>query len=480
MKERKLFALLKLLDEDASKRLSKFVASPYYNSLQKVEDLCTYFLQFHPIYDDDLLTEEYAFTVIYPDRPFQAHELNRYMSKLFHLVEKFLEVEAMESTTFINKQVLAEHLYEIQALPQFESAIKKGASNLNKQLPISSANYLYTYLNKKLNYNYRVQIKKGVKSMALLQESFQALDNYYLAEMLQAAATLHFENKEAGANAVDMPLLESGMTIIRNDLFNYPPLLQIWFLANELLREPQNETHYRALKQTIVENLDEIPPIDARNLLTFLRKSAANHFSESRIALMEEYFELFEIQIDRGWVYAGGTITYSLLSNIIGIALKLNRISWAQSFLQKSTPYLLSGIRENTLRFNMARIAFAQGDFSEAGKHLFHVNPFDLRMTLAMKRLQLMVNLEEKEATIFESNINSFRVYIHRLGKDVTRERLQQVNAVFANAINTLFRYSHQEVLLAEVKQLFEELEPQVHIPEYEYLTAKTRSAIEG
>lgn len=474
MKDRKLIQLLQLVPDEAIPRLSKFLASPYFNTLQKLTDLGAYFVQYHPEFEHEDLSEEIAFKLLFPTKPFNSHEFNRYSSKLYKLVERFIEIEAISEFPYIHGQLRSEFLYKARAEKHFEKSQKDFEKFLKKESSPSSANFFYTYLHEKLAYSYWAQHKPGRTTDAIFQRAFEALDAYYLIELLQAAAILMYKQGKL-PNDEYMPLLKPALKSLREGISTRPPLLQAWFLTIELLSNLSSETYYEKLKANILANIDLLPDIDARNIVGIIKKSIQSQISKGgRQKKLEEFFSWHLVEIKEGWIYSNGIIYDNLLNNVITVALALGKIDWAADFLEQSKPYMVPANQHNTYQYNLARISFARNEINESLKYLAQVSFIDEHMALRVKRLELKAFYELEEMEAFESTLNSFRVYSHRLGKK--NPVLKELQNQFSTIINHLYRkrvnlkYEETKANLAEM------VASNPRLPEYEWLTAKINS----
>ncbi|MFK7970239.1 MAG: hypothetical protein AB8F95_07725 [Bacteroidia bacterium] len=473
MKDRKLIQLLQLISPEAVDKLSKFLASPYFNSSQKVTQLGEYFLSFYPNFEGEGLSEEKAFKSMYPDKTFSTHELNRYTSKLFKLTEQFVEFEGLEHFPYIHGQLRSEYYYHIKADSHFEKSQKEYERFLKKQESPSSAIFFYTYLNKKLSYNFWVQRKDNAKTDNIFNEAFEGLNAYYLTEMLQASATMRWRQKESPSSAL-MPLLEPAMEFLREHVETMPPIVQIWFYTNEILAQSSDKDYYQRLEDTLLSNFSIVPELDARNLIGFLKARLAKQPNVTRKEHMEGYFNLTLVEIQQGWIYAGNTIYDGLLNNIITAALALKKTDWARNFLEDSKPYMIPSTKENTFRYNLARIEFEEGKIQESLKHLAAVSYADETMALRVKRLELKAYFEVRDLDAFEATLNAFRVYSHRLGKK--NPALKELQNLFSNIASALHRI-HFNIKQNETKESLQAMiDNNPSLPELDWLQVQIDS----
>ncbi|MEZ4687066.1 MAG: hypothetical protein R3B47_13660, partial [Bacteroidia bacterium] len=132
------------MSKDDIPRLSQFLASPYFNTQERLARLGDYLLKFYPDFDAPGLTEEAVFAVIFPEKEFSTHEFNRYASKLYQLVEHFIEIESIEQFKFIIGQSKSEFFYLKNAESLFEKSQKSYGKFLNNLEKPTNASFFYT------------------------------------------------------------------------------------------------------------------------------------------------------------------------------------------------------------------------------------------------------------------------------------------------------------------------------------------------
>jgi hypothetical protein len=431
-----------------------------------------YLLSFHPDFESPELTEQAAYAIIFPDKEFSMHEFNRYASKLYQLVEHFIEIESIEQFKYIIGQSKSEFFYLKNAESLFEKSQKSFDKFLKKQEKPNSTSFFYTYLNKKLSYNYWAFRKPGEKTDRIYTSAFHALDAYYLTELLMASTILQYQQRRV-LSQEEMPLLKPALEYLKTHYETQPPLLQAWYLPNVLLENREEKARYVQLKEVLLEHLPILPDLDARNLVGIAKTAVRHQHQLSRQEHLEEYFFWNTQEIAQGWIYADNSITNTQLGNVITVALALGKTAWAAEFLENSKPYLVPATLEDTYQYNLARIRFAEGNFQESLKQIAMVSYLDEYMALRVKRLELKVYYELDEHDAFEATLNSFRVYSHRVGKK--HPKLKELQNNFSVILNLLHK---KKVDLQEdttKAQLHEMVISNPQLPEYEWMVEKVQ-----
>lgn len=475
MKDRKLISILKVLDENASKRLKKFLASPYHNASPKLRDLCSYYLKFYPDFALEAMSDEAAYKSLRTGKAFSAHELNRFSSKLYKLIETFLKIEGLEDSPLIGDYILLEQYAKAKSISQFQTGFSKLEKALSKPDIEKNISFFYEYLSTKLAHKFFSVNKTADKLSPLFSKSTKALDTYYMSELLQEAATLGYRDPENLPSA-HMPLFDEVMQLLASSVDAYPLIIRAWYFANALMQAPDNINHFEALKNIVLHQVEALPVLDARNLSIILTSAIPYQYADSRQKAYEAYFAMYALDVDQGWAFADGTVLYQYLNNVITVALFLDKIAWAESFLAQCAPMLSENTRQDVILYNQARIAFEKGIYPETLKCLATVTFPSTRMGLAVKRLYLKAYFEMEDVDGFEQTLNNLRVFSYRA--DAADQRQKADHNHFSIITNALFRSK----LLPIEKHALQELEAEITVhqklPEYNWLIHKCKEQL--
>ena len=154
---------------------------------------------------------------------------------------------------------------------------------------------------------------------------------------------------------------------------------------------------------------------------------------------------------------------------MVAIALRLDELAWAETFIINHKQQLERNYRETTASLNLARVSYARRDLATALQNLQFADYKDLINNLIAKTLQLKIYYETGEYNLLESHLSSMKNYIRRhttIGyhrSNYSRivyftEKLMALNFREEKAVEELRRKIAEEPLLSEKIWLLEML----------------------
>lgn len=437
MKNHKVIDVLKSFDQKTSKKFLHYLQSPFTGRTLKAMKLGEYLLSFYPDFEDERLNEKDAYNTLALDKPFSKQELVRYLSKLLSVIEDFIAINSQNKVPYLKGNLLAEYYYHTKNEIGFNRVIKQNNKLLTSS-QVDSTNYFYLYLNNKLAHNYSLQHRKIKEANQYLDGAIPALDNYYILQLLQSAVA-YIYNKEKEPDTNTFPLLPSVIAYLEANQNTCSALVLLWFWAYKLVLQPDEQRLYQVLKQTLLIHIKNVSPIDAHNIVVVLNNASARKRKNNRSWYVKERFDIYQIEINEGWVIAKGIISYMTFNNIIAIALALSKVAFANTFLNHYKDYLLPETREDIVLYNKARIAFIQKDFKSSLLLAQQVGYFDESVAIGVKRLQAMCHLELGNYDQLTHILNSLKMYLYRL--EGFAESLKDRNYQFMKVVGFLSKH---------------------------------------
>ena len=129
---------------------------------------------------------------------------------------------------------------------------------------------------------------------------------------------------------------------------------------------------------------------------------------------LQEYFDLFENAIEKDIFLEKGELAPWRFNNIIGVALRLGKLDWAENFINKYKSYLPPDNQENTYTFNLARVYFYQNKFEKVLALQRNLEYEDIGYNLISKSMLVLTYYELDEQDALDSFTESFRVFLNR------------------------------------------------------------------
>lgn len=474
MQHRKIIQLLTSFSKGELKSLTRFICSPYFNKNQKLIDLYAYLFPFGPTFESTKLTESGAYKHLFGNEPYNESRLDRLFHMLFKLVEKFIEHESLQQNPEVGFTLRLGHyihrnqsLFLEQQLKAFRQWLK---THPPQHYPMEYARFILertqsNFLHRQTQYN-----QEDVN----LTEAMNALDQYYLVEKLQLASTMY--NRQAIISVAYQPsFIDCIISEMQGNIESFPPIVQIWYFVYCLVKNPDSKEIYFQLKNILLDKLDLLNAEDGLALISFLQNSVPKAITHNSPIYFQEYFDLYQVQIQQNWLLSPtGTILENVFKNIVTVGTKIGKIEWTKEFIASYQDCLETESREDMLAYSHGLLAFTEKRYKEALKLSFQASQRNIFLALSCRRLQLKIYYEQEDWELLFSNINSFRVYLHRLTKLSPRHK--EVNISFLNFLNKLAKLHHKQATTEKYQALHLEVKNTSLLPERYWLLEKTSS----
>ena len=154
MLKHEILTLLKSLNKEELKKLSRFLSSPYFNTNDKVVKLYRDIIRYYPEFGTSKLKKESIFKRIYGNVVYNDSTMRNLLFRLEQLIKSFLQIENFSRSSF-NKQ---NHLLDELNLRFIKDSFVKESKKLDSEFSAFIAydyNYFYNkYLHEASKYNF--------------------------------------------------------------------------------------------------------------------------------------------------------------------------------------------------------------------------------------------------------------------------------------------------------------------------------------
>ena len=155
--------------------------------------------------------------------------------------------------------------------------------------------------------------------------------------------------------------------------------------------------------------------------------------------------------IENKSLFDGGYLSHWTYSNVVKLALRLQRFEWTETFIKEQAIRLAPHVREGTEHYNLAELFYHKKDFDAVLDHLNLLHFTDLQHHLGSRVILLKTYYELAEEESLLSLLSSFSVYLRRNKKISTPMKKTYLN--FCNLLHQLLRRNPKkwEVLGEEI-----------------------------
>ncbi len=459
MPSKKLIALLRTFSSSEWNRFKKYLASPYFNESEELQQL---FAQVEPVIrtsvepKNSLTAKQHIWQQIFKNTPYDDAYMRRLLSEL---IQKTLAFQALEQ---YQKNPVEEQIHLLKMLNKPEmhlhfNGILRQIELLQKKSGLQDANYhFWQYLIENQQYKF---IEKNTRTPEMFQNLQAAdfhLECYYISQKLKHYADfLGYQNFLR--SEIPLHLSDTFLEFVQTGTFLEEPSVAVYFLIVKMFLEPDTENYYFQVKALLKEKGHLFHSLELKEIYTHLLNYCIDIKINAGVrTYFNELFSLYQILIDRDLLWENNYFSAPNYKNIITIGLLVKAFAWTEAFIQNYTPKLPPEERENALTYNLAKVYFAQNQYEKVIEQLREVEYDNLTYALGGKLMLLKTYYELNEYLALDSLIDSFRVYLRR-NQTISKEvRQQYLNVLrFIKKLSNI--HSGDQVAITKVEQQIQE-----------------------
>jgi len=455
MEQSRLVKYLFKLDSREQDRFRHFVHSPYFNQHEKTTELLDVILDAQGK-SAKYLQRPRVFRKLFPKEAYDEQKLHNHMSYLMKLYHRFLAVEHMEQTPFMQELFTMEHAY---ARFQFD-LMSNRAQQLNKKLlatPHRDAHFHFV--------SHRIHHLKGYhRAMYIdrsqsksLQHMLDHFDYHYLAVKLKDCCHLTANMIMMNTN-YSFPMLELLLQHIQDnwEVYRQEPSIDLYFNILMSLRKENDPRYYHELKKIMAERIDSLSPEEGNDLYQFSNNYCVRRINAGRSEYQRELFQLYKQGLQTGLLYNNDVLDEWAYKNITTLGCSLKEFAWTENFIQQYKSKLPAQRQENAYRYNLAHLYYTKQMYEETLSTLLHVQFTDIKYHLNTNFLLLRTYYAMHDTEALLSLLETFRIYVIRNRKMTTELKRGYTN--FLRFAKRLVLLKHNATTYSK-KSLQEKLE---------------------
>ena len=264
------------------------------------------------------------------------------------------------------------------------------------------------------------------------------LEKYVVAMRLrQACMTIAHQRLHKTTDNYEVPRLQHILDSATRKPFRDEPFIRLFYLVARLqLDEPtEAETTFRQVTDGLVEYHHLLPADDRRNLLLMAINYGLRRANTGSEPAIEATFTLYKLGLRLGLLHDRGRLSIFAFNNILGLAIRLEEVTWAAGFLDRHQAELPETGGSEVLALGRARLALATGQDGDALFHLQQADFKDFIHHLTARVMQLKIYFRQDNYSLLHSHISSTRKLLTRRKR--VGYHLQNYRNIFqlANAI---------------------------------------------
>ncbi|MCB0572348.1 MAG: hypothetical protein KDC66_21420 [Phaeodactylibacter sp.] len=409
MKNTLAYELIRSFSRQGLRQARQWLASPYHNQRADMQLLFDHLAE---AAERGVPPERRStWAVLFPGAPYDDQQLRLMVSYLFKLLERFLALRELEASPFLGGQLLLQ-AYRRRQLPRhFAHAFHYEQKQLERQ-PLRHPEYHQAHYALELEH-YQMESAQGRTRELNLQELEEQLTFAFLAMKLRQGC-FALAHQAVFNTHYSLALEEEILALAARQPYTDKPAVAVYYHGYQAMRHPEQEELFPPFREKLMEALEVFPQEELRDLFLLGINLCISKINRNRSAFLREALELYRRGIEAGILIEDGRLSRFTYNNVIGIALRLQELSWAERFLHQYRPLLEPEQQEATFSLNAARLAFAGKDYGLALTHLQRADYKDLINNLVAKTLQLKAYYELSEFDLLDSHLKTMQAFLRR------------------------------------------------------------------
>ena len=410
MQNTRLWEAFSSLTKPELRAFDKFVRSPFFNSKTQLTGLFDYLRRCFE--GNTLPAAEAAGAAAYPGTAYDDQKLRLANSDLLKVLEHFWMYQEKFADMERNKIRLA-GAYRKRNLPKHAEVSLREARQSREARPFRHAEHFDDLHRIELEQFQSASAAKRYEAFNL-QEISDLMDKTYVARKLRHVC-FALSHQAVTRTPYRFGLLEAVFSHVEVGGLLDVPAIALYYHGCHFLADPAAEMHFSRFREILSTYADQFPPDELRALYLLAINFGIKKSNEtSELGWYRATFDLYREALGRKLLLENGLLSRFAYHNIVGVAIRLQEIAWAEEFIQKYKPVLERRYRESSFSLNMARVAYTRQQYREALLHLQRADYKDFINGMNAKTLQLKIYLETSEFELLESHLDSIKNFIRR------------------------------------------------------------------
>lgn len=435
MIQSKLIQLLQTFSTEEWRLFNEFVASPFFNKKKDLISFCTYLKQLAPNFPPKKTQKNKIYKAVFPNKQYDEKHLSYLMNYLLELAEQFLGWKLMkEKKTVLGLNSLAA-LADRKLLKHYNQKYRKMIKLINDQQTQDDHFYLNQFMVSE------IAAKEFEKRMVRtfnqhFQEGVDHLDHFYFLHKLKYSCEM-IDRQQVLAVNYDLHFLEETKAYILQKE-NIPPDIEIYLNVIMMLTEENADPYFLQLKKSFQQNFNVFPRASRKDIYFYLINFCLRKIRKGEKKYVAEALDIYWDGIQNETLFEQGFLSPWTFTNVVKLALRLERYDWIQDFIWKNESKMEESFRENALYYNLSELYYYTKNYEKALEHLNQVKFSDLNYHLGSRVILIKIYFETNESHALTSLIASFTIFLKR-NKNISNN-LRQTYLNFCDLLNQILR----------------------------------------
>ena len=462
MQTSKLLNLLSTFSTKEMKSFHSFLISPFHNTNEELIRFFDYLKSNHPHLSSSKLSKEVIFKYLYPNKIYKDKQIRYLMSHLLKLGKQFLLIKNLESNKVEQSLQLLNEFNKRKLNKHYQQTRNELALYLSKNQTENTKYFLdeMKLIDLEAKY-YLLQNNRLFDNK--IQEGSNALDSYYVLKKLKYTCSI-LNRQVFFKEDYDLNLPDYWTAWIKQNDYWSKKTIQIYTKAFLVLKFPNKLIYFENYLKLLTGKTSGVSHDDLRELFLYAINYCLRKMREGEKNYVEKALTLYIKGIKTGALLENGLFSPQSFSNVIKVALRLQKYNWIERFIKEYSHFLPPASKENTLQYNLAELNCYKKDFNTALRLLSKVKFVDISYQLGSRIMLSKIYYELKEETALLSLLSSFMMFLKRnkqLSESLRKSCLNFCNLLFLiirDKMNGIENQINNATLLADRNWLLEKV----------------------
>ena len=416
MKQFKLVKLLQLLNEKEFQRLYKYLRSPYFNYTRAIVAYYEAIRRYHPSFDSGRLVPKRIWGKIFPDEPYHEQKFWRLSSDFAILVKKYLAQLQIEKTDGESQRFYIKALGDRNGYALFEKETQDALAGLEKQ-PFRDTDYFNRKTDLHFDYYFHPLTPKHTLEDDSLMELIRNMDHEYALAKFRVSCIL--KNREAlFRKKYPSVLLDAVKKVAAEGLLKDNVLFKMYGMMLELDAVQSGHALFFQLKNYFLGVHQKVKRLDQVIIHSIMINYSVRQINVGNSSFYKEALEMYKFGLDNLLIMEKEKISEAVFGNVVILGCSAGEMEWVGGFIESYSPYLDAQIKEETVVYSEATLAYFQGKFETAIALLSQYSfPAYHQVKVRMLSIRSGFELFVKNSEFFyfvNSQMNSFEKFLRR------------------------------------------------------------------
>ncbi|MBX2874058.1 MAG: hypothetical protein KTR30_18215, partial [Saprospiraceae bacterium] len=357
------------------------------------------------------------------------------MNYLLRLGERFLALQRYEQEEELIQCHTLDQFVDRKLTKHYNYLLRKATKAIEDSKSKNGESYYYQYLMGKAatNHFYSLQVRKFDPSLQTVSDQ---LDQFYFfqklrysCEMLNRQTIIRAEYELNFVDEVQEHLLKTE---------EIDPLIEIYLRIYLSIKDAGEEEHFRKLIQLIETHANSIDQKIKREIYLYAINFCAPKIRRGDEKYTSIMLDLYIKGIHTRALFGGDYLSHWTYSNVVKLALRLQRYDWTENFIREQSINLPPEVREGAEHYNLAELYYHQAAYDKVLDQLNMLQHLDPHHQLGSRVILLKTYYAMEAEEPLLSLLSSFSVYLRRNRQISTPMKKTYLN--FCNLLHQIMR----------------------------------------